>query len=162
VKAGEAIYMQHCAACHGEFGESVGRWPIVSGGTGTLATHDPVRSVGSYWPFASTLMDYIRRSMPFGNAQSLTNDELYAVTAYVLYLNDIVKSDDFELNEKNFTSIRMPNEPNFVDDDRETAEKEFWQKNPCMQNCAARPAKITSRARALEVTPEENKGGKVE
>jgi cytochrome c len=162
VKAGEAIYMQHCAACHGEFGESVGRWPIVSGGTGTLATHDPVRSVGSYWPFASTLMDYIRRSMPFGNAQSLTNDELYAVTAYVLYLNDIVKSDDFELNEKNFTSIRMPNEPNFVDDDRETAEKEFWQKNPCMQNCAAGPAKITSRARALEVTPEENKGGKVE
>jgi S-disulfanyl-L-cysteine oxidoreductase SoxD len=162
VKAGEAIYMQHCAACHGEFGESAGRWPIVSGGTGTLATHDPVRSVGSYWPFASTPMDYIRRSMPFGNAQSLTNDELYAVTAYVLYLNDIVKSDDFELNEKNFTSIRMPNEPNFVDDDRETAEKEFWQKDPCMQNCAAGPAKITSRARALEVTPEENKGGKVE
>ena len=84
VKQGEAIYMQQCAACHGEFGESAGRWPILSGGDGTLASDDPVKSIGSYWPYASTVMDYIRRAMPFGNAQSLSNDELYAVTAYVL------------------------------------------------------------------------------
>ena len=84
VKQGEPLYMTHCAACHGEFGESAGRWPILIGGAGTLASHDPVKSIGSYWPYASTVFDYIRRSMPFGNAQSLSNDELYAVTAYVL------------------------------------------------------------------------------
>ena len=72
VKEGETLYMERCAACHGEFGESAGRWPILAGGAGTLASHDPVKSVGSYWPYASTVMDYIRRSMPFGNAQSLT------------------------------------------------------------------------------------------
>ena len=95
VKQGEAIYMQQCAACHGEFGESAGRWPIICGGDGTLASHDPVKSIGSYWPYASTVMDYIRRAMPFGNAQSLSNDELYAVTAYVFYLNDIIKDETF-------------------------------------------------------------------
>ena len=63
-----------------------------------MTSHDPVKSIGSYWPYASTVMDYIRRSMPFGNAQSLTNDELYAITAYVLYLNDIIKDENFELN----------------------------------------------------------------
>ncbi len=72
VKQGEALYMQQCAACHGEFGESAGRWPILAGGAGTLASHDPVKSIGSYWPYASTVIDYIRRAMPFGNAQSLT------------------------------------------------------------------------------------------
>jgi cytochrome c len=59
VKQGEAIYMQQCAACHGEFGESAGRWPILSGGADTLASHDPVKSIGSYWPYASTVIDYI-------------------------------------------------------------------------------------------------------
>ena len=92
--------MQQCAACHGEFGESAGRWPILAGGDGTLASDDPVKSIGSYWPYASTVMDYIRRAMPFGNAQSLSNDELYAVTAYVLYLNDIIKDENFELNAR--------------------------------------------------------------
>ena len=110
VKQGEAIYMQQCAACHGEFGESAGRWPILSGGDGTLASDDPVKSIGSYWPYASTVMDYIRRAMPFGNAQSLDNDELYAVTAYVLYLNDIIKEENFELNATTFKTIKLPNE----------------------------------------------------
>jgi len=162
VKDGEALYVERCAACHGEFGESAGRWPILSGGNGTLASHDPVKSVGSYWPYASTLLDYIRRSMPFGAAQSLTNDELYAITAYVLYLNDVIKDVNFELSDKNFVTIRLPNEPNFIDDDRETTEKEFWQKNPCMKNCAPGVAKITGRARAIDVTPETGKGGKIE
>ena len=162
VKQGEPLYMERCAACHGEFGESAGRWPIISGGNGTLASHDPVKSVGSYWPYASTVMDYIRRSMPFGNAQSLTNDELYAITAYVFFLNDIVKSDDFELNDKNFGTIKLPNEANFYDDDREVTEKSFWRKNPCMQNCRSTEAKVTGRARVLDVTPEAGKGPKVE
>ena len=157
VKDGEPLYVERCAACHGEFGESAGRWPILAGGNGTLASHEPVKSVGSYWPYASTLIDYIRRSMPFGAAQTLSNDELYAITAYVLYLNDVIKDFNFELSDKNFATIRLPNERNFVDDDRETAEKEFWQKNPCMKNCAPGYAKVTGRARAIDVTPE---GGK--
>ena len=162
VKQGEPLYMERCAACHGEFGESAGRWPLISGGNGTLASHDPVKSVGSYWPYASTVMDYIRRSMPFGNAQSLTNDELYAITAYVFFLNDIVKSDDFELNDKNFGTIKFPNEASFYDDDREVTEKSFWRKNPCMQNCRSTEAKVTGRARVLDVTPEAGKAPKVE
>mgnify|MGYP003342989244 CR=1 FL=1 len=134
---------------------------ILSGGDGTLASHDPVKSIGSYWPYASTVMDYIRRAMPFGNAQSLTHDELYAITAYVLYLNDIVKSEDFELNQKNFGTIKLPNQPNFYDDDREVTEKAFWKKNPCMTNCAPGEAKVTGRARSIDVTPEA-KGPKAE
>jgi cytochrome c len=162
VRQGEAIYMQQCAACHGEFGESAGRWPIISGGAGTLASHDPVKSVGSYWPYASTVMDYIRRAMPFGNAQSLSNDELYAVTAYVLFLNDVIKDENFELDAKTFKTIRLPNEPNFYDDDRDIAERGFWRKAPCMTNCLPGEAKITGRARTLDVTPEAGKGPKVE
>src|SRR5262245_50558192 len=67
------------AACHGEFGEGAGRWPAIAGGRGTLASHDPGKTVGSYFPYLSTLFDYTRHAMPFGDSQSLTNDELYAV-----------------------------------------------------------------------------------
>ena len=162
VKQGEAIYMQQCAACHGEFGESAGRWPILSGGDGTLGSDDPVKSIGSYWPYASTVMDYIRRAMPFGNAQSLSNDELYAVTAYVFYLNDIIRDENFELNANSFKSIKLPNENNFRDDDRDVAEKPLWRKSPCMTNCLPGAARITGRARVIDVTPEPGKGPKVE
>ena len=155
VKQGEPLYVERCGACHGEFGESAGRWPLIAGGAGSLATDDPVKSIGSYWPYASTVIDYIRRSMPFGNAQSLTNDELYAITAYVLFLNDVVKTEDFELNDKNFGTIKLPNQANFYDDDRETAEKSFWRKNPCMSNCLPGQAKVTGRARVLDVTPDQ-------
>lgn len=162
VKQGEAIYMQQCAACHGEFGESAGRWPILSGGEGTLAGGDPVKSIGSFWPYASTVIDYIRRAMPFGNAQSLSNDELYAVTAYVFYLNDIIKDENFELNARSFKSIKLPNEPNFRDDDRDVTEKALWRKSPCMTNCLPGTAKITGRARAVDVTPEPGTAPKAE
>jgi S-disulfanyl-L-cysteine oxidoreductase SoxD len=162
VKDGEPLYMQQCAGCHGEFGESAGRWPILSGGNGSLASHDPVRSVGSYWPYASTLFDYIRRSMPFGNAQSPTNDQVYALTAYVLYLNDILRDESFELNPTTFKTIKLPNESNFIDDDRETTERAFWRKNPCMNNCAPGAAAVTGRARAIDVTPDTGKGPKTD
>ncbi len=162
VKQGEPLYVERCASCHGEFGESAGRWPILSGGGGTLASHDPVKSIGSYWPYASTLIDYIRRAMPFGAAQTLTNDELYAITAYVLFLNDIVTSEDFELSDKNFRTIKLPNQANFFDDDREISEKAFWKKDPCMTNCAPGKAEVTGRARVIDVTPEAGKGPKVE
>lgn len=162
VKQGEPLYVERCAACHGEFGESAGRWPILSGGGGSLGGHDPVKSIGSYWPYASTVIDYIRRAMPFGASQTLTNDELYAVTAYVLFLNDIVTSEDFELSDKNFRTIKLPNQGNFFDDDREIAEKAFWRKDPCMTNCAPGVATVTGRARVIDVTPEAGKGPKVE
>src|SRR5215469_4079984 len=99
VKEGEKVYLDKCAACHGEFGESAGRWPALAQGKGTLASHDPVKTVGSYFPYLSSVFDYIRRSMPFGDAQSLENNELFAVTAYVLYLNDIV-DDKFVLSKE--------------------------------------------------------------
>ena len=162
VRQGEPLYLERCAACHGEFGESAGRWPMVAGGQGTLASHDPMKTVGSYWPYPATVMDYIRRSMPFGNAQSLSNDELYAITAYVLYLNDVITDQDFELNDKNFTSLKLKNEPNFYDDDRTTAEQAFWNKDPCMKDCLPGAAKVTGRASLIDVTPEPGKGPKVE
>ncbi|MGA9083860.1 MAG: c-type cytochrome, partial [Pseudolabrys sp.] len=69
VKDGEKAYVDKCAACHGEFGESAGRWPQLAQGKGTLASHDPVKTVGSYFPYLSSVFDYIRRSMPFGDAE---------------------------------------------------------------------------------------------
>jgi cytochrome c len=161
-KQGETIFSERCAACHGEFGESIGKWPILAGGTGTIASEDPVRSIGSYWPYASTVIDYIRRAMPYGDAQSLTNDELYAVSAYVFYLNDIITDENFVLSNKNFASLKLPNEANFHDDDRETTERSFWKAAPCMTNCAAGKAEITAHASVVDVTPEAGKGPKVD
>jgi cytochrome c len=155
VKDGEQVYMTNCAACHGEFGESAGRWPQLAQGKGTLASSDPVKTVGSYWAHASSLFDYVRRAMPFGNAQSLTNDELYAVVAYVLNLNDIV-DDKFVLSKETLKQVKMPNAGGFYDDDRETSEKAFWNKNPCMKDCGP-PVKITGRASAVDVTPDDEK-----
>jgi len=153
VKEGEKIYLDKCAACHGEFGESAGRWPPVAQGKGTLASHDPVKTVGSYFPYLSSVFDYIRRAMPFGDSQSLSNDELYAVTAYVLNLNDIV-DDKFVLSKETWDRIRMPNQAGFFDDDREKAEKGFWNSDPCMKDCLG-PVKIIGRAGAIDVTPDE-------
>lgn len=156
VREGDEIFQAQCAACHGEFGEGAGRWPVLAGGHGSLTADRPEKTVGSFWPDLSTVYDYIRRAMPYGNAQSLSADETYALTAYILYLNDLVKDEDFELSEKNFTSIALPNAKNFYDDDRETAEKAFWGKEPCMTNCK-REIKITGRAAVLDVTPDDDK-----
>ena len=153
VKDGEAVYMAKCAACHGEFGESAGRWPMVAGGAGSLKSDDPVKTVGSYFAHLSTVIDYVRRAMPFGDAQSLTNDELYAVVAYTLFLNDIA-DDKFVLSKETFAAVAMPNAGGFYDDDREAAEKGFWNANPCMANCKP-DAKITGRARVIDVTPDD-------
>jgi cytochrome c len=153
VKDGEKVYMEKCAACHGEFGESAGRWPQIAQGKGTLATHDPVKTVGSYYPYLSSAFDYIRRAMPFGDAESLTNDELYAVVAYVLNLNDIV-DDNFVLSKETWAQVKMPNSGGFFDDDRETSEKAFWNPDPCMKDCRGQAA-ITGRAMSIDVTPDE-------
>jgi S-disulfanyl-L-cysteine oxidoreductase SoxD len=160
-KQGEEIFQERCAACHGEFGEGKDRWPVLAGGQGTLTADRPEKSVGSYWPYASTVMDYVRRAMPFGNAQSLTPDELYALTAYILQMNDIIKDPAFELSNKNFTSIKMPNEKGFYLDDREVSEKHFWTKSPCMKDCKA-STEIIGRAMAVDVTPDGKSGPKVD
>ena len=153
VKAGEDVYMSKCAACHGEFGESAGRWPQVAGGQGTLAAADPVKTVGSYFAYLSSVFDYVRHAMPYGDAQSLSNDELYAVVAYLLFLNDIV-DEKFVLSRATFGTVKMPNAGGFYDDDRETSEKAFWNPAPCMTDCKA-AVKITGRARVIDVTPDD-------
>jgi mono/diheme cytochrome c family protein len=161
VKDGEKLFLERCAQCHGEFGEGAGRYPVLAGGRDTLAKDAPDKTIGSYWPYASTVFDYVRRAMPFGAAQSLTADETYALTAFLLNLNDIVP-DEFVLTRDNFASIKMPNVDGFIDDDRATSEKSFWKKDPCMKDCKPGAARITGHATAIDVTPDVKTGPKVE
>ncbi|EGP08393.1 sulfite dehydrogenase cytochrome subunit SoxD [Bradyrhizobiaceae bacterium SG-6C] len=161
VKQGDALFQERCASCHGEFGEGAGRWPVLAGGAGTLTADRPDKTIGSFWPDLSTAFDYIKRAMPYGNARSLTDDEVYAIVAYLLSMNDIVKDENFELSDKNFTSIKMPNATAFFDDDRETSEKQFWKKDPCMKDCRNAP-KVTGRAISVDVTPDSKAGPKVD
>ncbi len=159
VSEGEQIFTKNCASCHGDFGEGVGRWPVLAGGQGTLTKERPVKTVGSYWPYASTVFDYVRRAMPFGNAHSLSDNDVYALTAYILYLNYVVKDENFDLSNNNFTSIHLPNEHGFIMDNRKD-EAEYAKKAPppCMKDCKGGPAKITMEAQVLNVTPEAKKG----
>lgn len=161
VKQGDVIFQAQCASCHGEFGEGAGRWPVLAGGAGTLKADRPDKTIGSFWPDLSTAFDYIKRAMPYGNARSLNDDEIYAVIAYLLSMNDIVKDENFELSDKNFTSIKMPNATAFFDDDRETSEKQFWKKDPCMKDCRSAP-KVIGRAISVDVTPDNKSGPKVD
>ncbi len=161
VKQGDVIFQAQCASCHGEFGEGAGRWPVLAGGAGTLKADRPDKTIGSFWPDLSTAFDYIKRAMPYGNARSLSDDEVYAVVAYLLSMNDIVKDENFELSDKNFASIKMPNATAFFDDDRETSEKQFWKKDPCMKDCRSAP-KVTGRAISVDVTPDSKAGPKVD
>jgi cytochrome c len=101
------IFAEICATCHGAKGEGKPADRLV-GGFGTLATSNPVRTVGSYWPYASTLFDYIRRAMPFNSPQSLTADQVYAVSAYILYLNNVV-TEDTVLDATSLPRVEMPN-----------------------------------------------------
>ncbi|WP_170766126.1 c-type cytochrome [Ruegeria lacuscaerulensis] len=153
VFTGEEVFAEYCAICHGDFAEGVDNWPKLAGGDGTLADKDPLKTVGSYWPYLSTVWDYVNRSMPFGNAQSLEPDDVYAIVAYILYSNDIV-DDEFTLSHENFLDVDMPNAEGFIVDDRETAEAHFWTDEPCMSDCKE-TVEITMRAAVLDVTPEE-------
>jgi S-disulfanyl-L-cysteine oxidoreductase SoxD len=112
-RMGAKVYAAKCQACHGEKGTGKPADPLV-GGLGTLASPSPVRTVGSYWPYATTLFDYTRRAMPTTAPQSLTADEVYAVTAYVLYLNGII-SESHTLDAQTLPRVQMPNRDGFVD-----------------------------------------------
>lgn len=156
VAEGEALFTERCASCHGDFGEGMGRWPVLAGGHGTLKAERPEKTIGSFWPYLSTAYDYIRRAMPFGDARSLSDDEVYALTAYLLFLNDVVTDQEFELSRENFATVRLPNEANFIDDDRLSEPHYADRREPCMRDCKPE-ARIVMRARVLDVTPEAGK-----
>src|SRR5437879_3251630 len=128
VSYGHEVFDQQCASCHGAKGEG-GVGDRLVGGQGTLATPKPVKTVGSYWPYAPTLFDYIRRAMPQNAPQSLSNDDVYAVSAYILNLNGLLPADA-TLDAKTLGAIKMPNRSMFVGDPRPDV------KNPaCMTGC---------------------------
>jgi len=128
VSHGREVFAQQCAACHGDNGEG-GVGDKLAGGQGTIATAKPVRTVGSFWPYAPTLFDYIRRAMPQNAPQSLSNEDVYAVSAYILNLNGLLPADA-TLDAKSLAAIKMPNRDKFVGDSRPDV------KNPaCMSGC---------------------------
>jgi cytochrome c len=128
VSHGREVFDRQCASCHGAKGEG-GLGDKLAGGQGTLATAKPVRTVGSYWPYAPTLFDYVRRAMPQNAPQSLSNEDVYAVSAYILNLNGLVPPDA-TLDARTLSAIEMPNRSMFVGDPRPDV------KNPaCVTDC---------------------------
>ena len=113
-REGQAVYEQKCIACHGVKGAGKPA-DALAGGIGSLASKTPVRTVGSYWPYATTLFDYVRRSMPIDKPLSLTSDEVYAVSAYVLFVNGIV-GEDAQMNARSLPQVKMPNRDGFISD----------------------------------------------
>jgi len=115
---GRDVFKSKCAVCHNEKAEGKqGQYPALVGGVGSLATPRPVKTVTSYWPYATTLFDYIRRAMPYDQPRTLSNDEVYSVAAFLLSLDGVVKEND-ELNAKTLPQVRMPNRDGFIPDPR--------------------------------------------
>lgn len=114
---GAAVYERRCQRCHGAKGEGGEEGPAVVGGQGTLNTAKPLKTVGSYWPYATTIFDYTRRAMPFNQPGMLTDDQVYAVTARMLYLNGIIRADE-RMDAKSLPKVKMPNRDGFIPDDR--------------------------------------------
>src|ERR1700744_3277935 len=128
VSHGREVVEQQCSACHGEKGEG-GVGDRLVGGQGSIATPKPIKTVGSYWPYAPTLFDYIRRAMPQNAPQSLGNDDVYAVSAYILNMNGLLSADAI-LDARTLSAIKMPNRNMFVGDPRPDV------KNPaCESGC---------------------------
>ena len=122
VARGKEVYAQNCAACHGENGQGGIDYRLV-GGQGTLASDIPVKTVGSFWPYATTLFDYIHRAMPYQAPESLSVDDYYAVAAYVLSLNGILPPDG-KLDKETLPQVKMPNRDGFI------PEAEFGPSRP--------------------------------
>ncbi len=148
VAHGADVYAQQCTSCHGTFGEGEGRYPKLSSDA-KLTGDQPTKTVGNYWPYAAPLWDYINRAMPFPAPHSLSADDVYAITAYVLNLSNIVP-DTFVADRDTLPKVKMPNRHGFIlrDPRPDTADKE------CMANCVS-PAsiKITSTAEGKDLTP---------
>lgn len=152
VEDGDELYHSKCAMCHGDFGVGGKGYPTLVGGKGTLKNQllkegdePPLRTIGSYWPYASTLFWYIQSAMPFPHPKSLSNDETYAITAYLLFENGIKANgepidDEFVLSKDNFMDIQMPNKDGFypVSPDRNDLKEQrgpLSQGERCMTNC---------------------------
>ena len=114
VARGKSVYAENCEACHGPNGQGGIKDRLV-GGQGSLATDNPIKTVGSYWPYATTLFDYIHRAMPYQAPGSLSVDDTYAVAAYILDLNGILPSDG-KLDRNTLPAIKMPNRDGFIPD----------------------------------------------
>jgi len=122
VERGKVVYVEQCTRCHGATATEGPEMPLV-GGIGSLNTAKPLKTVGSYWPYATTLFDYINRAMPFDRPTVMTADDVYAVTAYLLNLNGIIKTDDV-MDAKSLPGVRMPNREGFVSDPRPDTQSE--------------------------------------
>lgn len=116
VSEGASVYAVKCAMCHGPTGTE-GPMTKLVGGQGTLTTKHPMKTVGSYWPYPTTLYDYIHRAMPLTAPQSLTSDEVYSVVAWLLFRNRIIPENTV-IDAKTLPAIRMPNRGGFVSDSR--------------------------------------------
>ena len=114
--AGKNVYESRCVICHGATAKE-GPQEVLVGGQGTLGTAKPIKTIGSYWPYATTLWDYVNRSMPFDHPSTLPPDEVYSVTAYLLYVNGIVGERDV-LDQTTLPQVKMPNRGGFVPDSR--------------------------------------------
>ncbi len=141
-RIGETIFFDKCAKCHGDKKDGFkGRskypilapYPTLVGDKPPLDSTEsaPAQTVGSYWPYSSTLFDYVRRAMPFWHSQSLEDDQVYALSAYILYLNDVVEDINKPLNKHNFFKINMPNRDGFICDPRPDTDN-----TRCMSNCS--------------------------
>ena len=150
VQQGDEIFAERCAYCHGDFAEGLVNYPALVGGEPKELQTDqrPEKTIGSFWPYASTLFDYIRRAMPFGDAQSLSADETYALVAFLLSMNDIIPEDSV-LDAESLAAITMPNEDGFYFDPQPDVAN-----FPCMRDCTAGLVEIVSFALILNVTPD--------
>src|SRR6476646_5980758 len=112
-KQGEAVYAAKCVACHGEKGAGKPNDQLVGGQGTLLGDKPPVKTVGSFWPYATTVFDYVRRAMPYNESKSLANDEVYAVVAYILQLNGVIGEND-TIDARTLPKVKMPNRDGFV------------------------------------------------
>jgi mono/diheme cytochrome c family protein len=129
VAAGKLVYEAQCIACHGADAKGGSMFGTMVGGIGSFKTNARVLTVGSMYPYAPALFDYVRRSMPLTAPQSLTNEETYAVSAYLLHLNGLVPANAV-MNRDTLTAVRMPNRGGFMVDSRPDT-----QAVRCTNNC---------------------------
>ena len=127
-KKGAELFANKCAVCHGENQQGSPQAPVLVGGKGTLTSLHPMMTAGSYWPFATTIFDYIRRAMPRFQEGTLKTDEVYSLTAFILYRNDIVKEDDV-IDATTLPKIKMPNRDGFIPQNLD--EIHDWKKRGC-------------------------------
>ena len=159
VSTGREVYQNRCSACHGENATGGPVYGTMVGGIGSMNKNPRVLTPGSMYPYAPILFDYVRRAMPMDAPQSLTNDEVYAVAAYIYHLNGLIP-EDFKMNATTMPTIKMPNQGNFIPDDRPDVRAER-----CMSGCkpigTVADAKNAPRGEAGPVAGSGGVGGQV-